>query len=123
MGQERIEWQIENAYASPNKFKRFAGKHPAEFDSLFANLNKVKRLLECGHKIGGFRVAFFRSEGEGVYRVGQTGVHSAKESRLYVFPDEQNHLMYILNVGDKDSQSRDIDESKQIVRRIKEVSR
>ena len=113
------EWQIENTYASPGKFKRFSGKHPCEFDSLFANLEKIMRLLRSGNKIGGFRVGFFRSEGEGVYRIGQTGVVSAKESRLYVYPDEQNYVMHVLTVGDKDSQQSDINDSKQLVNQIK----
>ena len=113
------EWQIENAYASPGKFRRFAGKHPCEFDSLFANLEKIMRLLRTGNKVGSFRINFFRSEGEDVYRIGQTGVAGAKESRLYVLPIEQNRTMYVLTVGDKDSQERDVWEAKSIAKTIK----
>jgi hypothetical protein len=112
-------WQIDTAYASPGRFKRFAGKHPREYESLFANLEKILRLLRAGNKIGGFGVGFFRSEGGEVYRIGQTGVESAKESRLYVYPDEPRHVMYILNIGDKDSQRDDINGSKNIVGTIK----
>lgn len=116
---ETTEWQIENSYAASNKFKKFAAKHPAEFDSLFANLEKIMRLLRTGNKIGGFRVNFFRSEGEGVYRIGQSGVSHAKESRLYVYPDEQARIVYVLTVGDKDSQDTDINEAKDITKDIK----
>lgn len=117
-----IEWQFENAYANARKFKKFSEKHPREYESLFANLEKVVRLLRCGNKIGGFQIGFFRSEGEGVYRIGQTSVPGAKESRLYVFFDEQNHICYVLNIGDKDSQSEDINEAKQSVKQIKSVT-
>jgi putative component of toxin-antitoxin plasmid stabilization module len=119
MAQELPEWLIENAYASPGKFARFSKKHEVEYDSLFANLDKIIRLLRSGNKIGGFRVGFFRAESEGVYRIGQTAVANAKESRLYVFPDSEANVMYVLTVGDKDSQSEDINEAKQIVKRIK----
>ena len=119
---ETTEWQIENSHAVGSKFKKFAAKHPAEFDSLFANLEKIMRLLRTGNKIGGFRVNFFRSEGEGVYRIGQSGVSHAKESRLYVYPDEQARLVYFLTVGDKDSQGTDINEAKEIARSIKKPS-
>jgi putative component of toxin-antitoxin plasmid stabilization module len=115
------EWLIETAYASPGRFKRFAGKHPREYESLFVNLERIVRLLRGGNKPGGFRVGFFRSEGEGVYRIGQTGVESAKESRLYVYPDEEDRVMYTLNIGDKDSQTEDINESKRIAATIKEA--
>lgn len=113
------EWQVENAYASPGKFKKFAGKHPREFGSVFTNLEKVMRLLRSGNKLGSFQIGFFRPEGEGVYRIGQTGVQGAKETRLYIFPDEQRRVLYVLNIGDKDSQDTDINEAKRIAGAIK----
>jgi hypothetical protein len=89
------QWQIDTAYASTGKFSKFAKKHQAEFDSLFANLNKILRLLRTGYKVGGFQIGFFRPEGEGLYRIGQTGVRNAKESRLYVYPDTtENTIMF-----------------------------
>ena len=68
--------------------------------------------------MGGFQVAFFRSEGEGVFRIGQTGVRSAKESRLYVYPDEQSQTMYVLTIGIKEQQAKDIAEAKAIKNKI-----
>jgi hypothetical protein len=115
----RREWPLENAYASPGKFAEFAARHPREFGSLFANLDKILGLLREGQKVGGFRVNFFRSEREGVYRIGQTGVPSAKESRLYVFPNEQNWTMYILSIGTKDGQIHDVNEAVRIANHIK----
>jgi len=113
-----FEWPIENTYASPGKYKKFASKYPREYASLFANLDKILGLLREGHKMGGFQVAFFRSEGEGVFRIGQTGVRSAKESRLYVYPDEQSQTMYVLTIGIKEQQAKDIAEAKAIKNKI-----
>jgi hypothetical protein len=112
-------WQINIAYASSNKFTKFSKKHSREYVSVFANLEKILGLLRSGNKIGGFQVGFFRSEGEGVYRIGQTGVSGSKESRLYVFPDEKNKTMYVLGIGVKDGQSDDIREAKTIAKAIK----
>jgi hypothetical protein len=89
---------------------------------LFANLDRVLGILREGRKIGSFQIGFFRPEGEGVFRIGQTGVPSAKESRLYVYPNEQNHTRYVLSIGIKDGQSRDIGEAKTIVREIKSTT-
>ncbi len=114
-----VEWQIDTNYANPGKFKKFSGAHCREFASLNANLDKIMRILKGGQKVGGFRVNFFRSEGGDVYRIGQIGVPSAKESRLYVHPDEQNRVMYVLNIGDKDTQPRDVNESKDMVKAIR----
>lgn len=112
-------WQICDAFAQSNAFKKYAKKHPREFESVFSNLDKIMGLLEAGHKVGGFQVSFFRSEGDGVYRIGQSGLPSAKESRLYVYPDTAKQKMHILHIGDKDSQQDDIKESKEIVERIR----
>jgi len=114
-----VEWLIDIAYANPGKFKKFEGKYGREYVSLFANLERVLRILREGRKIGSFQIGFFRSEGDGVYRIGQTGVPSAQESRLYVCPNEQNHTMYVLTIGTKDRQSDDIDEAKTLVKKIK----
>ena len=113
------EWQVDIAYASEGRFAKFAKKHAREYDSLFANLEKILCILRSGSKIGGFQVGFFRSEGGGVYRIGQTSVRSAKESRLYVYFDEQKHVVYTLNVGTKDGQTEDINDAKATVHRIK----
>ncbi len=118
MSDEIPEWPVEISYASTGKFKHFAKKNAAENTSLFANLEKIMRLLRAGHKIGGFSIGFFRSEGEEVYRIGQTSVRAAKESRLYVYPDERK-TMYILTIGNKGTQQDDINEAKRIVKQIK----
>jgi putative component of toxin-antitoxin plasmid stabilization module len=69
--------------------------------------------------MGSFQIGFFRSEGEGVFRIGQTGVESAKESRLYIYPDQKNQIMYILGIGTKDHQSEDINGAKATANEIK----
>ncbi len=119
MAQEPSEWQVDIAHASPGKFKKFAGKYHREYVSLFANLEKIMGLLRAGQKLGSFQVGFFRSEGQGVYRIGQTGVPGAKESRLYVFPEEHGHVMYVLNIGTKEGQAEDINEAHRIARSLK----
>ena len=64
-------------------------------------------------------VSYFRSEGEDVYRIGQTGVVGAKESRLYIYVRIVNGKIYKLLFGDKDSQPKDINRCHQIVRDFK----
>jgi hypothetical protein len=96
MGATPPIWSLNRSHASEGQFQRFFTRHPREFASLFNNLNKIMILLNSGLKAGGFHVGFFRSEGDGVYRIGQTGVESAKECRLYVFPDSENAVMYVL---------------------------
>ena len=99
--------------------EKFAAAHEREYVSLFTNLDRIIRHLNGGAKIGSFQIGFFRSEGGGVWRIGQTAVAHAKESRLYIFPDQETRTIYILTVGLKDRQTEDINSAKSITSIIK----
>ncbi|EIP99437.1 hypothetical protein OpiT1DRAFT_03954 [Opitutaceae bacterium TAV1] len=101
-------WSLDIGHASKSQFAKFQKNHPKEFTSLFANLEKIMGLLRAGNKVGGFHVRFFRSEGGEVYRIGQTGVPGALESRLYVYPDTELKIMHVLEIGGKTGQQADI---------------
>jgi hypothetical protein len=122
MEPEHQEWDLRDDQANKAAFPKFYKRHRREYGSLFTNLDKILKLLNAGNKIGGFQVGFFRSEGAGVYRIGQTGVPGAKESRLYVFPDQETKTMHILEIGTKDTQTADINEAKNTVKRIRQES-
>ena len=111
-------WALDATHASKNQFAKFNKNHPDEYTSLFANLDKIQGLLRAGHKVGGFHVNFFRSEGDGVYRIGQTGVPGALESRLYVYPDNESQILHILEIGEKSGQQADIKSAKKKVQEI-----
>jgi len=74
------EWGINIDCASKSRFKRIQRSHKKEFVSCFNNLYKIKVLLEKGAKLSelNYHPAFFRSEGKGLFRVGESGVKSAK---------------------------------------------
>jgi hypothetical protein len=113
------QWSIENAYALSTKIRKFAEDYEREYISLFTNLNRIVQHLNGGAKIGGFQIGFFRPEGGGVYRIGQSAVPYAKESRLYTFPNQDNQTIYILTIGTKDRQTEDINEAKAITEQIR----
>jgi hypothetical protein len=118
MSEGHRAWEIDVAWASSTRFKKLSKRHPAEHDSCWANLNKIKKLLEGGARIGSFKVGFFRSEGGCVYRIGQSGLRDAKETRMYIYPDEEAKILYVLGMGVKETQSVDIREAKGLAREI-----
>jgi hypothetical protein len=109
-------WTINDDLAERNRFKAFNKKHPREYAACFANLAHVVELLNRSGGAGTFQVGFFRSEGENVYRIGQTGVKHAVETRLYVYVYTQGHTVYVLTIGDKTQQADDIRRCKAIAR-------
>jgi putative component of toxin-antitoxin plasmid stabilization module len=120
MEKSESKWQINVDYAPQSRFKKFEKKHEREFDSVFANLVRLCGILDLGHAIGSFNVGFLRSEGDGVYRIGQTGVQGAKETRLYIYPKERSREIYVLGIGTKETQDTDIREAKKLAGRIEE---
>jgi len=109
-------WAIRDDLAEKNRFKTFDKKHPLELAACFSNLDHIVELLNRFGKVGAFQVGFFRSEGENIYRIGQTGVKHAVETRLYVYVYAVGHTLYILTIGDKSQQADDIRRCKEIVR-------
>jgi len=114
------EWGINLDYASKSRFKRIHRSHEREFISCFNNLNKIKDLLKKGAKLSelNYHPAFFRSEGKGLFRVGESGVKSAKALRLYVYPETKTKIIYILGIGTKETQQEDIAAAKDVIKNI-----
>ncbi|MDT8389835.1 MAG: hypothetical protein RRC34_04925 [Lentisphaeria bacterium] len=102
------KWTISYDRASKASFAKYNQKHPRETASVFSNLARVIDYLQSGRPIEPPPFGFLRSEGKGLYRIGQTGVKSAKETRLYIFFAVIEKVIHVLGIGDKGSQKRDI---------------
>ena len=111
-------WSISTADAPSSAFHKYQRNHPNEYASVFANLQRVKGFLDAGHNLGAFQLSWFRAEGAGVYRIGQTGVPRAYETRLYVCFDAAQQVVHILGIGDKSSQPRDVPTARRLAARI-----
>ena len=112
-------WSENRDLAERSRFKDYYKKHPREYASCFVNLGLVIDLLNRHGGVKGFQVSFFRSEGKNVYRIGQTGVKHAQETRLYVHVDEAIRCIRILTIGDKSSQADDIRRCHEVARNLK----
>ena len=99
-----------------NRLKRYAKRHPRETASCFNNLDLVLRALNQGTPFVQLSFGFFRPEGENLWRIGQTKVPHAKETRLYVYVRIVETTISTLLIGDKDEQPDDIRICKEIIR-------
>jgi len=121
MSNQQTNWTLNYDHARKQGFKTVRNSYPREFESVFSNLDKVMQILESGHKLGSFRLGFFRSEGKGLYRVGQSGVKNSQEIRLYVFPDVESKTMYVLSTETKRTprqQTKDINSLHHLIGKI-----
>jgi hypothetical protein len=114
------EWHVSTEFATGNRFKKFAESYPREYESCGANLQRLLNFLNSGLHLSvvAQNLSFFRSEGGGLFRIGQSGVKSAKETRLYVYPYEASRTIFIIDIGTKETQRNDIASARKTIRRI-----
>ncbi|NTU73937.1 hypothetical protein HGB07_07325, partial [Candidatus Roizmanbacteria bacterium] len=67
---------------------------------------------------------FIHHEPNGVKAIDQKGaikkgMGKPKEARLYTFPDTDAYILYLITVGDKNSQTTDIRDCTQFVKDLK----
>jgi len=108
------DWSVDDSHADKNRFKKYGKNHAREVASCFANLATVVGLLKAGAALGSFRLNFFRRESGDIWRVGQTKVPSARETRLYILVLVLSKAIHVLTIGDKDTQQADLAKCKQI---------
>lgn len=94
-------------------------RYPVEVASCLHNLENVLVALSQGTPVHAIPYAFFRPEGGGVFRIGQTGVSSAGEMRLYVTFVFVRGVAYVLSIGTENTPSRDIADSIRAAQRIR----
>lgn len=116
---ENILWIVKRDYADENRFKKYAKKHRAEVVSCTENLVRLERFLNKGGTLQqALSFGFFGSEGENVYRIGQTRIVNAKETRLYIYAKITGPEIQLLTIGDKSTQQDDIKKCKAAARSI-----
>jgi hypothetical protein len=120
MGLHQTCWEIDTSLATKSTFRQFQKRHQREYASCFNNLDKIKRLLEAGTRLQEMQhsPSFFRHEGDGIFRIGQSGLTGAKESRLYVYITYSAKVIYIIGIGTKESQKADLALAKRAIRGI-----
>ncbi len=101
-------WTIDPSFASKSKAKKFRKRFPREFDSCFSNLQKVLDTLNAGRNLSQIDYGFLRHERNGIYRIGQTEVKNPHETRLYVCFNVEDKVIFVLGIGDKNGQTKDI---------------
>jgi hypothetical protein len=114
-------WTPNHEYAEKGKLKKYAKKHQREVAACLANLETLCETLNMGLTLQQAEtgLGFFSSEGGDLYRIAQSGVPSAKETRLYVYALVTGGNVYVLSIGGKDTQQNDIRHCRDIIRRIR----
>ena len=118
-------WTVKRDFIVESRFKKYAKKkHRAELVSCLANLENLAIFLNHGGTLQqalGF--GYFGSEGNDIYRIGQTGIENAKETRLYIYARITGPDIQMITIGDKQTQQEDIKLCKALTKNLKQENK
>ena len=104
------EWVLEESEFYGRRFKQYQKKHPKETAAALNNLDTFVRTLKSGVKPALIQAGFIHREPHGVVAIDQRGAAkgSTKQTRLYVYVVEIEKVLYLITIGDKNTQKQDI---------------
>jgi len=112
-------WQLEPLPEFSRTLKQVSKKNKTETTQLLENLNAIHEALNIGVKPGCLHGGHIHREPHGIIAVDQKGAKgSNRELRLYTYPCDKTSTLYMLKIGDKGSQKRDIKWCKEIVEKL-----
>jgi putative component of toxin-antitoxin plasmid stabilization module len=90
-------------------YRYYQKKHKRELTAVLVNLETYLAALRAGTKPLQVKFGFIHPEGKGVVAIGEDGRgKSLAATRLYLHADAEDQVVYLITIGDKNSQSRDI---------------
>lgn len=104
-------WRIEVTDKYERGHKEYEKKNPFELKAMLNNLDTyVIALNQLNNPLlipGGF---IHHKYPRGIKSIDQRGKSKVKlkQTRLYVYPDTKNRVLYLLQIGDKNTQQDDV---------------
>ncbi len=115
-------WQVAETDEYERRHKRYRKKHPRELAAVLDNLDTYFRSLAAGVCPKQVKHGFMHNELHGVIAIDQKGggVNLA-QTRLYIYPERDT--LYLITMGDKQSQQDDLAICREFVSAIRNESR
>jgi len=116
-------WKLNFTDKYSRIYKQYEKKYPNELTAVLSNLDFY---FEALNKLGNsmlIKAGYIHPELNGIIAIDQKGGKKKvklKQTRLYIYPDTQNKVLYLLTIGDKNSQKMDIKFCVNTVKQIRE---
>ena len=116
-----MDWGLEESPFFASKFRRYLKKHPNEVAAAMDNLDTYMHALRMGVKPAMIRAGFIHPEKMGgVVAIDQKGAPGKpKQTRLYIIAVEKEATLFLITIGDKNSQSQDIKDCREFVKSLR----
>jgi hypothetical protein len=104
-----LEWTIMDTDLFGRQFKHFEKKKPEQLKAVLRNLARYKEMLDSQPIAQLIQANFIHNEKHGLFALTQQGYKPKQPvTRLYVYPDQKSRALYLITIGDKQTQSGDI---------------
>jgi hypothetical protein len=114
-------WQLSPSSYWQKVIKRYEKKHPRELAAVLHNLDRYLNLLNAAPNAKAVQAGYLHPEPLGIVAIDQKGGgENLQQTRLYTFASDPNLVLYLITIGNKQTQKADIDMSKDFVRSLKE---
>jgi len=117
-------WIIEATDVYIRAYKHYEKKHPKELMAVLDNLDRYFKIISHGTHPQFVVLGCVHDEGKGIRAIDQRGgggKGKLGQTRLYVYPDVNEKRLYLITIGDKNSQKNDIKTSAGFVIKLKGV--
>lgn len=102
-------WSIEPILLWAKEYARFEKKYPQEAAGALTNLERFVSMLNSAPNSKAIQSGFLHTEGKGVLAIDQRGQgKNLRETRLYVYADDESKTVYLITIGNKKTQTKDI---------------
>jgi hypothetical protein len=114
-------WKLLTSAVFEGDQKHYEKKHPRELQAVRANLvRNVQRLTESPNSKA-VKAGYLHDEPAGVVAIDQkAGGSGLQETRLYTFADDKTRTLWLITIGNKAEQPKDIQFCRRFVDSLRE---
>jgi len=113
-------WQIEPTTQWRKDARFYEKKRPNELAAVMRNLERYLKQLNLAPNSKAVSAGYLHPEPGGILAIDQKGGGgNLQETRLYTYADDVKRVVYLITIGNKDSQAADIALSKDFVETLR----
>lgn len=106
-------WQLEPTTQWQRDLKWYEKKRPDELSAVLNNLRRYLAVLNVSKNAKSVDGGYLHKEPGGVIAIDQKGCRAnLQETRLYTYAVDETKTVYLITVGNKDSQHADVEYAK-----------
>ena len=113
-------WELATTELYEHDAKHYLKKHPRELQAVKRNLARYLEQIAKAPNSRAVKLGFLHDEPAGVIAIDQSGGGKGlQETRLYTFADDSSRTLWLITVGNKAEQAKDIQFSRRFVESLR----